>query len=190
MDFFMGKQLCKSIKLIDLLNNYRQLIGKHYIIETNDRKLNMVEIIFTVENFPHLIGLQKMSSLSKYTTSNKSRDIIKAIDESNLTMEQVLADKSFYDIEPRIQTFDFMMDMFVKLDSTPAFLQIRDMKPRRLKNVDFILYKYIDNGRRIEVAGFSEINNNWFAPATLHIRKVPNTFIDMRRARIKEITVL
>ena len=190
MDFFMGKQLYGTIELIELLDRYCQLLDKRFIIDTNDNKLPKVEIVFREANFPHLIGLQKMASFGKYVSSKRATDVIKAIKETSLTMEQVISDNNFYDIRPRIQTFDFMLDTFLNLDNTPAFVQIRDMKPRRLGNVDFILYKYIDNDRRIEVAGFSQTKNSWFAPATLHIRKVPNTFTDMRRARIKEITVL
>lgn len=190
MDFFMGKQLYRTIELIELLDNYRQLVGKHYIIATNDRKLPEVEIIFRETNFPHLIGLQKMASFNKYVASKNSRDIIKAITESDLTMENVIADKSFYQIEPRIKAFYFMLDVFMNFDVTPTFVQIRDVKPQRLNNVDFILYKYIDNGRRMTVAGFSQTNNTWFAPATLHIRKVPNLFTNIRQAQIKKISII
>lgn len=186
----MGKQLYGTIELIELLDRYRQLLNKKYIIETNDNKLSAVEIVFREANFPHLIGLQKMASFNKHVKSKRSKDIIKAITETELTMNHVVTDKNFYNIEPRIQTFYFMLDIFVNLDKTPVFVQIRDMKPKRLDNVDFILYRYIDNGRKIEVVGFSQTNNGWFAPATLHIRKVPNSFTSIRRAQIKRISTI
>lgn len=184
----MGKQVYENIELIELYSEYVELVGGNFVIETNDRQISHVDIVFHEENFPHLIGVHKMASLKRYVKSSRAKDIIAAIKDGSLTMQHVTSDLNFNEIRSRIDAFYFMLHTFLTLDTSPVFIQIKDMNPRRLDNVEFILYRLINNNKKMQVAGFSRTKKGWFSPATLHERKFPNVFTGVRQAQVIKFT--
>lgn len=165
-------------KLEDYLTKYHnQFVGKRILLTTNIKSLSEIEIRFFDTDLPHLLGLQKLVRVSGSSTK-----IIQQIQQQTLQLSHITADPNFSEVAARFEHFDFIRQIFY--DEIPAFVNISDMKPKRLGNVNLIFFEFINRNREIVVFGLAPSKQGYYVPATLHVRRGQDSFTQTRKAQV------
>lgn len=124
---------------------YKQLLNKSYKFKLE----NGIEftIYFSQNNFFHLIGLHKLTDLSRIANLSKTV-VFKKILKGDISQKYIEKSEHYKKIENRIKYFENMLDMFditktkIIVDFNPLLLNF-DSELLRTK---YILYKRLDNG--------------------------------------------
>ncbi|MGR8838136.1 PBECR4 domain-containing protein [Leuconostoc falkenbergense] len=173
--------------LQEIETNYENKFhGRSLILRTNFKPLKELKISFDVLDLPHLLGFQYLSG-ARLSAS----EYIQLIKNCDLTIKLLKKDQSFNDkIKDRLKYYNFINSVFYS-QTNKIMVVTKDIRPKRLGNVEFLIYDYIDQKKkRMVLIGFSPTSKGYYVPATLHVRTTPNIFTQRRVTEIKEMNWL
>lgn len=166
-----------NINFKALLEDYRQnFANKRVRITTNYNLLSSVDISFSENNFPHLMGWQKVIN-----KNNSSKKIIQKVDNGNFNLKIAQRHYKWNDIKSRMVNYNVLHDIFLE-QNVNVFVLTRDMKPNNL-NLDIAFV--INKEKESVILGFRKNrSNDLFFPTTLHTENLHNQYNRRRRTRI------
>ncbi|MEY8441864.1 PBECR4 domain-containing protein [Lactobacillaceae bacterium 24-114] len=168
-----------DINFKNILNDYRQCFsGRIAELTTNYKLLNNFKVLFSDSDLPHLMGWQKVVNKGKY-----AGNIIKLVDNNELTFESSRKHHNFTKIKNRLLNYNFLHEVFWENDPSVCVMT-SDMKPNPLR-LDIVFFKNT-KPREIVVLGLRRASGmEHFVPTTLHTeRSKDNDYLLRRKTSI------
>lgn len=96
------------MKLLEILRDYEEnFCNKMCCIETSYKEMNFIHVYFSKTDLHHLLGLHKV-------ISGSATNSIKSIESGYLTLNHIRKHKNFGIIRPRIDSYLFIHEIFLK----------------------------------------------------------------------------
>lgn len=165
------------MKLLEILRDYEEnFCNKMCCIETSYKEMNFIHVYFSKTDLHHLLGLHKV-------ISGSATNSIKSIESGYLTLNHIRKHKNFGIIRPRINSYPFIHEIFLKKDVELCIVE-KDIDPNTMY-LNLIIYK--NKGHEVIVLGLKKNNkNSIYYLATLH-KTYENKYQNARKTKIRNI---
>lgn len=172
------------MELDEILNDYTQKFnGRALELRTDCIDYLIIKIAFSSTAIPHLIGLDKLSSVP----TTRPKKLNKLISNFEYTMDMVKKDVAYGDIKSRIDNYPFIERVF-KNYQLYSFIP-NNTNPHRLGKVEIVLSENL-NHKEMLILGLVPTDQGYFTPATLHVRNIPNSFSLIKKYKINSVVWL
>lgn len=170
-------QYSKDIDLQILLNDFIENFTRNKcILEISDKNLQNVEIRFSKDNLPHLLGLHKVNK-------DRASKILSAILEGTITHNSIKSHHEYVNIKDRLYSYNFLHKCFIEKEVKYCIV-IKSNKNNSL-NLDIAFIDSFNN--KTIVLGLRKVRD-FFVPATMYVMKNKNDqYNTMPRSKINSI---
>ena len=168
----------KDINFKAMLDDYTSnFAGKRVEVRTNYNLLSSFVISFNRNDFPHLMGWNKLRK-------KRATLLLSDVDNLRLTKENSRTNNKWHEVSQRMLSYNFLHRIFYDQD-IEACVVTRDMKPNRLLLDIVFLYP---RTKDCIVFGLRKAKDrNEFIPTTLHIERLRNDYELRRKTRVNQI---
>ena len=134
--FYFFEELVTTKNLYECAKTYNKLLHKRYTITLEN---NIVfSFYFTVENFFHLLGLEKIGNINEFGGKSK-RVIFKMLLNGTFPIKAIQNHKRYYRLKPRVDYFESLEKLLNKQHSKIVI----EFNPELVENTKLINTKYI-----------------------------------------------
>lgn len=172
----------KIPELIDIYDYYIKnfCIYKSFIVYTNFKPLEKIQIVFEENQLHHLLGLHKV-------TNNRASKNIDLIKRNLLTISNIRQHNKFSEIKFRLIGFFSIGNMF--LNQTSKFCILAKDIGSNTMDLDVIFYDEIDTSSIMILGLRKRQGSDIYAPTTL-FRTRKDKYDKIRKAKIIDIKTL
>lgn len=165
------------MKLLEILNDYKiNFCNRMCCIETTYKEMKFIHVYFSKTDLHHLLGLHKI-------LSGNATQIIRGIEDGNITKNQIKKHKNFGMIRSRIDNYKFIHEVFFKKNVELCIVE-KDITSNTMF-LNLIIYK--KKGYEIVVLGLKKSNKtDIYYLATLH-KTYENKYQNARKTKIINI---
>ncbi|MQS51786.1 PBECR4 domain-containing protein [Companilactobacillus mishanensis] len=168
----------KDINFKAMLDDYSSNFAGHKVqVETNYNLLSSFVVQFNLNDFPHLMGWNKLRN-------KRATSLIADVNNLNLTKENSRSSRAWHQVLSRMLSYNFLHRIFYDQDVNACVLT-REMKPNRLR-LD-IVFLCPSEKNCIVFGPRKSKDRDVFIPTTLHVEKVRNEYEYRRKTRVKSI---
>ena len=143
-----------------LLNDYiENFTRKRCILNVSDKKVQNVEIRFSKDNLPHLLGWHKV-------TNKRAPKILAAILEGNFTHSSIINHHNYKYIKDRLYSYNFLHKCFIHKDINYCIVIKSNLNNSLDLDIVFIDYYY----NKTIVLGLRRVRD-FYIPTTMYVMK-------------------
>lgn len=154
---------CDNINLQEVLNDFiENFTRKKCILKISDKKLQNVEIRFSKNNLPHLLGLHKINK-------KRAPKILIEILEGTMTHSSIKTHHNYSNIKDRLYSYNFLHKCFIEKNINYCIVVKNNVNNQLDLDVVFI-----DNfNNKLIVLGLRKVQH-YFVPTTMYVMKNQN----------------
>ena len=169
-----------DINFKNILYDYATTFAGHRVqLITNYNLLSKVDIVFSMNDLPHLMGWNKVRTKNK-----NASQIIEDVESEEWTVQVAKKNSQWFKVRKRMLNYNILHRIFIDKDIVPMVLT-SDMKPNRLK-LDIVFV--INETKESIILGFRKAKGRtFFVPTTLHTESLDNQYNIRRRTEVKNI---
>ncbi|MDT2748897.1 hypothetical protein BI362_00975 [Streptococcus parauberis] len=166
------------MELKEIIQDYElNFNNKKCKIETGYKTMPFFVVSFNSNNLFHLLGIHKLNTEYRASTWPE------AVMNENFILENYKRHKSFFDVIPRIENYEFLYEIFYASRIKVCILE-KDLKNNTMK-LSVVFYKF-DKKKTVVIGLKKDIKLGYFIPATLHVNR-KNTYSRYRQTIVKSI---
>lgn len=168
-----------EVDLRDILSFYaKNFCEKDCLIETNYKKIGVIQISFSEDSLHHLLGLH-------YVTSNRASANIAEIKKGKLSLSDLKKNDNFYKIKYRLEGVYSLSNMLIKPKADVCILE-KDLHKNPM-NLDLVLFEKNTSSKLMILGLRKNKTNGIYYPTTL-LRTEKYKYAKTKLTKINNIT--